>query len=126
MTSGTNIKQQPDPLTAWELAAINLLIALDPKKDIDVKASRENMLALMQALDRNELEPFLKDPGFMKTTETLLLAMLKGEKIDVADPTTFAARKEIFAAAQVIYNQAIARGHWQIHPKIIEAMARDS
>jgi len=108
MTSGTNNKQQPDPLTAWELAAINLLIAL------------------MQALDRNELEPFLKDPGFMKTTETLLLAMLKGEKIDVADPTTFAARKEIFAAAQVIYNQAIARGHWQIHPKIIEAMARDS
>jgi hypothetical protein len=126
MTSGTNNKQQPDPLTAWELSAINLLISLDPKKDIDVKASRENMLALMQALDRNALEPSLRDPCFMKTTETLLLAMLKGEKIDVADPTTFTARKEIFAAAQVIYNQAIARGYWQIHPIIIEAMDQDT
>jgi len=78
MTSGTENKAQLDPLTAWELAAINVLIALHPEADLDVKASRENMLALMKSLDRGELDPVLKDPIFMAKTEDLLLAMLRG------------------------------------------------
>ena len=122
MPSGTKNCSQLDPLTAWELAAINVLIALHPEADLDVKASRENMLTLMKALDRGELDPLLADPTFMEKTEDLLLAMLHGERIEVTDPSTFEARKEIFAAAQVVYNQAVARGLWELHPKIKGAL----
>ncbi len=122
MPSGTKSDSPLDPLTAWELAAINVLIALHPQDDLDVKASRANMLSLMKALDRGELDPVLADPAFMESTETLLLALLHGERIEVSDPSTYAARKEIFAAAQVIYNQAVARGLWEIHPEIKGAL----
>ena len=122
MPSGKKNNSQLDPLTAWELAAINVLIALHPEKELDVKASHENMLALMQALDRGELDPVLEDPAFMEKTETLLLAMLHGERIEVTDPSTYEARKEIFAAAQVVYNQAVARGLWDLHPEIKQAL----
>lgn len=122
MESGLGHKQQIDPLTAWELAAINLLIALNPENNLDVKASRANMLALIQALDRGDLDPVLGDPKFIALTESLLLAMLRGEKIQIADPTTFAARQEIFAAAQVVYNHAVARGFCNLHPDIRNAM----
>jgi len=122
MPSGTKNNSQIDPLTAWELAAINLLIVLHPEEDLDVQASRENMLALMKALDRGELDSVLENPTFMKKTEVLLLAMLHGERIEVRDPSTFTARKEIFAAAQVIYNQAVARGLWEFHPEIKAAL----
>ena len=122
MPSGTKNKSQLDPLTAWELAAINVLIALHPKADLDVKASRENMLALMKALDQGELEPVLADPTFMEKTEDLLLVMLRGERIEVTDPSTYEARKEIFAAAQVVYNQAVARGFWELHTEIKKAL----
>jgi hypothetical protein len=124
MPSGTKNNPQLDPLTAWELAAINVLIALHPDENLDVKASRENMLMLMQALDRGELVPILADPIFMEQTEALLLAMLQGKRIEVRDSSTFEARQEIFAAAQVIYNQAIARGLWELHPKIRQAMQK--
>jgi len=126
MESGKKNEQELDPLTEWELAAINVLIALDPKAEMDVKASRENMLALMNALDRRELDPLLGDAGFMEKTETLLIAMLQGQRIEVSDPTTFAARKEIFAAAEVIYNQAVARGLWELHPEIRQAIEGQS
>lgn len=122
MASGIEHKQQIDPLTAWELAAINLLIALYPENNLDVKASRSNMLTFIQALDRGDLDPALGDPKFLKLTESLLLAMLWGEQIQVADPTTFNARKEIFAAAQVVYNHAVARKLWIIHPEIRKAI----
>ena len=122
MPSGTRNKSQLDPLTAWELSAINILIALQPEADLDVKASRENMLALIKALDRGELDPVLADPTFMAKTEGLLLAMLCGERIEVTDPSTYQARKEIFAAAQVVYNQAVARGLRELHPEIKKAL----
>jgi len=121
MGSGKKNKRRLDPLTDWELAAINVLVALDREKEMDVKASRENMLALMQALDLGELEAALHDEGFIKT-KRLLLAMLHGERIEVTDPPTFNARQEIFAAAQVIYNQAAARGLWTLHPEIRQAI----
>lgn len=122
MPSGTKNNSQLDPLTAWELAAINVLITLHPKENLDVKASCENMLALMKALDRGELDPVLEDPTFMKKTEVLLLAMLHGEQIEVTDPSTFDARREILAAAQVVYNQAVARGFWALHSEIKGAL----
>jgi len=122
MASGINNSAQIDPLTAWELAAINLLIACHPEEDIDVNASRSNMLALMAALDRGELDSVMTNTAFMAMTEKLLLVMLRGEPIEVADSTTFGARKEIFAAAQVFYNQAVARGVWKLHPEISQAI----
>ena len=122
MTSGKNDNPRIDPLTAWELAAINVLIALHPEEELDVKASRENMLSLMKALDRGELDPVLEDEIFMAKTEALLLALLHGERIEVTDPSTYEARKEIFAAAQVVYNQAVARGGWPLHPEIKKAL----
>jgi hypothetical protein len=122
MPPGTKNRSKTDPLTAWELAALNVLIALNPEKDLDVKASRENMLTLIKALDRGALDPVLKDPNFMEKTERLLLAMLRGERIEVGDPSTYEARKEIFAAAQVIYNQAVVRGFWHLHPEIKKAL----
>lgn len=122
MDSGKKNESNLDALTAWELAALNILIAVNPQAEMDVNAIRENMLALIQALDRGELDPVLADSGFMGKTETLLLAMLRGEHIEVINPNIFAARKEIFAAAQVIYNQAVARGFWKLHPEIKKAM----
>lgn len=122
MPSGTKNKAPLDPLTAWELAALNLLIALHPRKNLDVKASRKNMLALIKALDSGALDSVLQDPNFMAKTERLLLAVLHGERIEVSDPSTYQARKEIFAAAQVIYNQAVARGLRALHPEIKQAL----
>lgn len=122
MPSGIKNDSPLDPLTAWELAAINSLIALHPEADLDVKASRENMLALMNALDRGELDPLLSDPAFMQKAEDLLLAMLQGARIQVSDPSTYHARKAIFATAQVVYNQAVARGMWDLHPEIQQAV----
>lgn len=126
LASGKKNESSLDALTAWELAALNILIAINPKAERDVNAIRENMLALIEALDRGELDPVLADKGFMEKTETLLLAVLRGEPIEVINPNIFAARKEIFAAAQVIYNQAVARGFWELHPEIHEAMQGDS
>ena len=122
MPSGANDNPQIDPLTGWELAALNVLIALHPEEDLDVKASRANMLALMQSLDRGDLDPMLADAAFMRKTERLLLALLRGQRIEVTDPSTYQARKEIFAAAQVVYNQAVTRGMWPLHPEIREAI----
>jgi ABC-type amino acid transport substrate-binding protein len=120
MASGRKHDGGPDPLTAWYQAALEILRA--SQGEVNPKASRENMLALMQALDQRELDAALADEGFMTTTETLLLAMLRGERIEVPNPNTYAARKEIFAAAQVIYNQAVARGLWALHPEIRQAI----
>lgn len=126
MGSGKAPEQKLDPITDWELAAINVLFAAEPKADWDVNAVRENMLALVGALDAGKLDPVLGDRGFMKKTERLVLALLRGERIEVFDPNIFAARKAIFAAAQVVYNQAVARGLWNLHPEIKQAMQADS
>jgi hypothetical protein len=47
--------------TRWELAALNIIIALDPKADWDVNAVGKNMLIVVQALDRGKLDPALED-----------------------------------------------------------------
>jgi hypothetical protein len=122
MTSGRKHDREIDPLTDWEKTAVNLLTACRPDEKVDFEASRENMLTLMHALDGGELNAALADEGFMMVTETLLLAMLHGERIEVPNPNTYAARKKIFAAAQVIYNQAVARGLWKLHPEIRQAI----
>ena len=111
-----------DLLTAWELMAINALLASEPQADFDVNAVQANMLALIEALDASRLDPALQDKGFMQKTEDLLLALLHGEQIDVVNPAVFAARQSVIAAAQVIYNQAVARGLWPIHPEIRAAL----
>jgi hypothetical protein len=126
MGSGKAPELKLDPITDWELAAINVLFAAEPKADWDVNAVRENMVALVGALDAGKLDPALGDPGFMEKTERLVLALLRGERIEVFDPNIFAARKAIFAAAQVVYNQAVARGLWNLHPEIKQAMQADS
>jgi hypothetical protein len=76
------------------------------------------MLLLIRTLDQGKLTSAMGDMGFMQQTEALLLAMLRGEHIEVLDPYVYAARNEIFAAAQVVYNQALARGLWKMHPEI--------
>jgi hypothetical protein len=113
---------QLDLLTAWELMAINVLLAIEPQADFDVNAVQANMLALIEALDAGRLDPALADSGFRQKTEELLLALLHGEQIDVVNPAVFAARQSVIAAAQVIYNQAAARGLWPLHPEIKAAL----
>ena len=125
MASGEKHDSQLDPLTRWELAALNIIIALDPKADWDVNAVGENMLIVVQALDRGKLDPALEDKGFLSLTENLLVALLRGDKIEVTDPGIFGARNEVIAAAQVVYNQAVARGFWDMHPEITEALKKD-
>jgi hypothetical protein len=122
MTSGKKTDPGLDPLTAWELAAINVLLAAEPQAEFDVNAVQTNMLAFVHALDAGKLTPALEDRGFMQKTEALLLGMLKGEQIDVVNPEVYAARQAVFAAAQVTYNQAVARGLWELHPEIQKAM----
>ncbi|MBG0770610.1 MAG: hypothetical protein H0S82_02825 [Anaerolineaceae bacterium] len=111
-----------DLLTAWELMAINVLLAIEPRADFDVNAVQANMLSLIEALDADKLDPALADKGFMQKTEELVLALLHGDPIDVVNPAVFEARQAVIAAAQVIYNQAAARGVWPIHPEIRAAV----
>lgn len=111
-----------DPLTDWSAAAINILKGIRPGEAIEAYAYRDTMLMLVKALDQGEMDSVFGDVDFMEKTEDLLLAMLRGEKIEVADPNIFDARNEIMAAAQVIYNQAVARGFWELHPEIRQAM----
>ncbi len=125
MASGEKHDSQLDPLTRWELAALNIIIALDPRAAWDVNAVGKNMLTVVQDLDRGDLDPALEDQGFLSLTENLMLALLHGDRIDVTDPGIFAARNEVIAAAQVVYNQAIARGFWEMHPEIREALKKD-
>lgn len=113
---------QVDLLTGWELMAINVFLAIEPQEAFDVNGVQANMLALIEVLDGGKLDPALEDEGFMRKTEELLLALLHGEQIDVVNPAVFAARQSVFAAAQVIYNQAVARGLWPIHPEIKAAL----
>ena len=54
----------------------------------------------------------------MQKTEALLLALLHGDRIEVTNPAVYAARQAVFAAAQVVYNYAVARELWPIHPEI--------
>lgn len=110
--------------TRWELAALNIIIALDPKADWDVNAVGKNMLIVVQALDRGKLDPALEDKGFLSLTENLLVALLRGDKIEVTDPGIFGARNEVIAAAQVVYHQAVARGFWDMNPEIKDAIGR--
>jgi len=111
-----------DLLTAWELMAINVLLAIEPRADFDVDAVQANMLALIEALDAGKLDPAFEDKGFMQKTEDLILAILHGDLINVVNPAVYGARQAVIAAAQVIYNQAVARGLWPIHPEIRAAM----
>lgn len=122
MGSGRENHREIDPLTAWERAAVKVLMSPAGDEGIDTNASRENMLKLMKALDRGDIDSVLSDAEFMKKTERLLLALLGGERIEVAQASIYAARKEIFAAAQVIYNHAVLRHFWVIHPKIEDSM----
>lgn len=124
MASGEKHDSQLDPLTRWELAALNIIIALDPRAEWDVNAVGKNMLTVVQDLDRGDLDPALEDKGFLSLTEDLLLALLRGDQIEVTDPGIFAARNEVIAAAQVVYNQAVARGFWEMHPEIRDAIGR--
>ena len=122
MTLEGKAENQLDLLTSWELMAINVLLAIEPQADFDVNAVQANMLALIQALDAGKLDPALEDKGFMQKTETLELALLHGDPIDVINPAVFGARQAVIAAAQVVYNQAVARGLWPIHPEIKAAL----
>jgi hypothetical protein len=115
-----------NPLTQWVDLVKNILLSLDDDHDIDEKSVQEQMLVLMHALDRNQLDVQLRDSVFMEKTEALMLALLRGDPIEVNDVRTYAARREIFAAAQVIYNQAVARGLWPLHPEIRDAIQGDS
>ena len=83
------------------------------------------MFLLVQALDKGDLDSIFGDVVFMERTEDFLLAMLRGEPIEVADPNIFSARNEIFAAAQVIYNHGNGRGFWESHLEIQHAMSAD-
>ena len=114
-----------DLLTSWELMAINVLLAIEPQADFDVNAVQANMLALIEALDGGKLDPALEDKGFMQKTEELVLALLHGDPIDVVNPAVFGARQAVIAAAQVIYNHAVARGLWPIHPEIQAALGNE-
>ena len=38
------------------------------------------------------------------------------------NPAVFGARQAVIAAAQVIYNHAVARGLWPMHPEIQAAL----
>jgi len=122
MASEEKTGNQLDLLTSWELMAINVLLAIEPQADFDVNAVQANMLALIEALDAGKLDPALEDKGFMQKTESLLLTLLHGDPIDVVTPAVFGARQAVIAAAQVIYNQAVARGLWPIHPEIKAAL----
>ena len=122
MASGEKHESQLDPLTRWELAALNIIIALDPKAEWDVNTVGKNMLTLIQALDRGDLDTVLEDQGFLTLTENLLLALLHGDKIKVIDRGIYAARNEVIAAAEVVYNQAVARGFWEMHIEIRTAL----
>ncbi len=124
MTSGSLQNTDIDPITRWELAAITLLIDIQEGKDIDITAVKTNMHRLIKALDEGKGLSALKDPDFMKKTETLLLAFLHGERITVSDPHIFEARREIFAAAQVMYNMAVSQKYWEIHPDIKHSMGQ--
>lgn len=122
MTSGKKPEMELDLLTSWELMAINVFLAVEPQADFDANAVQANMLALIEKLDGGELDPALADKGFMQKTEDLLLALLHGDRIEVTNPAVYAARQAVFAAAQVVYNQAVARGLWLIHPEIKAAI----
>ena len=125
MDSGKKPESQLDLLTAWELMAINVFLAVEPQADFDVNAVEANMLALIEKLDSGKLDPALADPGFMQKTEALMLALLHGDRIEVTNPAVYAARRAVFAAAQVVYNQAVARDLWAIHPEIKAAIEQE-
>jgi hypothetical protein len=118
MTSGKKPEMELDLLTSWELMAINVFLAVEPQADFDANAVQANMLALIEKLDGGELDPALADKGFMQKTEDLLLALLHGDRIEVTNPAVYAARQAVFAAAQVVYNYAVARELWPIHSEI--------
>lgn len=122
MNSRNNNGSESDPLTEWASAAIGLLKGFHEAGEIDKEPYRDRMLMLIEALDHGEMEAVFGSRIFMEKTENLLLAMLRGERIEVANPVIFNARNEIFAAAQVIYNQGVARGFWTLHPEIRQAM----
>ena len=122
MASGKHNGKNIDSLTKWALSAVDILNDIHPEGEINGTPYPERMLMLVKALDQGEMDSIFEDVEFLGKTEDLLLAMLRGEKIEVADPTIFDARNEILAAAQVIYNQAVARGFWELHPEIRQAM----
>ena len=115
-----------DPLTDWAKSAKGILASLNSENAGEGTPIQAQMLALMQALDRNQIDLQLKDEVFIGRTEVLLLALLRGDSIEISDLEIYAARKEIFAAAQVIYNQAVARGYWPLHPEFTAAMRGDT
>ena len=125
MVSGKDKWSNVDPLTEWALAAKDILQEIHPGEAIQKMGYRDRMLKLVEALDQGDLNLVLGNEDFIKKTEDLLLAMLRGEKIELSDPVIFKARNEIFAAAQVIYNQGVARGFWELHPEIRQAMDED-
>lgn len=125
MTIESKSGNQVDLLTSWELMAINVLLAVEPKADFDVNAVQANMLTLIEMLDAGKLDPALEDKGFMQKTEDLLLALLHGDTIDVVNPAVFGARQSVIAATQVIYNYAVARGLWPIHSEIKAAVGKE-
>ena len=122
MASGQNDSPNFDPLTDWATAAIEIIKAIHPQVAVEEKAVSEKMLMLVQMLDQGDLDSVFGNEVFMQRTEDLLLAMFRADEIKVANPYIFDARNEIFAAAQVIYNQGVVRGSWKLHPEIRQAM----
>jgi len=122
MASGKDNGQKLDPLTDWASAAIGILKKRYQEGVFEAKANHENMLLLVQTLDHGDTISIFGNLTFMKKSEELLLAILIGEAVKVVDLNIFNARMEIFATAQVIYNQGVARGLWKSHPEIRHAI----
>jgi hypothetical protein len=114
-----------DPFTNWALTAIDIIRGIYSQEAVDERPIGDLMLMLVQALDQGDLDQVFGNSSFMKKTEALLLAMLRGDAVEVEDPQIFTARNEILAAAQVIYNQGVARGFWKLHPEISQAMDKN-
>ena len=82
------------------------------------------MFLEVAALQLGYLDYLMRDKGFFKETEGIMLDLVRGRPMSISDPELYNNRNEIIRALQAFYFYAVKKSGFAIHPRIKTALKK--